>query len=124
METWELWFPGSGATGLPFARSRIDRTDIVLVHSAPRALQVEVRDHAGHRRAFAERLEREGPYVPITRLMLNGASILREERWPSQEDIGRVVLLPGGEAGVLKNWWNADDHSEWRWQLEFYNRAR
>lgn len=22
--------------------------------------------------------------------------------------------------GVLKAWWHADDHSEWRWQVEFY----
>jgi hypothetical protein len=31
------------------------------------------------------------------------------------------VILPGGEAGILKSWWHADDHSEWRWQIEFYN---
>ena len=37
------------------------------------------------------------------------------------EDVGRLVLLPGGEVGTLLRWWNADDHSEWRWQIELYN---
>jgi hypothetical protein len=35
-----------------------------------------------------------------------------------------VVLLPGGEAGILKSWWNADDRKEWRWDVEFYNQIR
>jgi len=34
------------------------------------------------------------------------------------------VILPGGEAGILKAWWNADDRKEWRWQIEFYNQIR
>jgi hypothetical protein len=42
---------------------------------------------------------------------------------PSPGDIGSVVILPGGEAGILKSWWNADDETEWRWQLEFYNHT-
>ena len=41
-----------------------------------------------------------------------------------KQDIGRVVILPGGEAGILKSWWNADDRREWRWQVEFYNQNR
>jgi hypothetical protein len=122
METWDLWFPGGAATGLPFARARIDRTDVVLAHAVPRALQVDVRDANGQRRAFAERLERDGAYVPMTRLRIEGPNIHREDIWPAAEDIGRVVILPGGEAGLLKSWWNADDGSEWRWQIEFYNR--
>jgi hypothetical protein len=44
-----------------------------------------------------------------------------EDGWPSQEDLGRLVILPGGEAGILKAWWHAEDQSEWRWQVEFYN---
>jgi hypothetical protein len=31
------------------------------------------------------------------------------------------VLLPGGEVGILKQWWNAEDESAWRWQVEFSN---
>jgi len=44
--------------------------------------------------------------------------------WPSQDDIGRPVLLPGGEVGILKAWWHADDYKEWRWQIELYNSIR
>ena len=120
-ETWDLWFPGAAATGLPFARANIEAMDVVLVHAAPRALSIEVRDEAGKRIAFAERLERAGAYFPMTRIRRQGDSFVREDEWPRPEDIGRVVLLPGGEAGELKAWWNADDGSEWRWTVEFYN---
>jgi hypothetical protein len=50
-------------------------------------------------------------------------SISREDRWPAAADVGAVVILPGGEAGELKSWWNADDGSAWRWQVEFYNHV-
>ncbi len=59
--------------------------------------------------------------TPITRLTRRGDTVEREDIWPADEDIGRLVLLPGGEAGKLLQWWNAPDHSEWRWQVEFYN---
>jgi hypothetical protein len=32
------------------------------------------------------------------------------------------VILCGGEAGVLQGWWNDDERTEWRWQLELSNR--
>jgi hypothetical protein len=57
-------------------------------------------------------------------LLRHGATITLEDGWPTPSDIGRVVLLPGGEAGILKSWWNADDRKEWRWQVEFYNQIR
>src|SRR5260370_1189611 len=50
IEIWDLWLPGPGATGLPFARSRIsgkDAGDRLLVHAAPAKVQVTVRDAAG-----------------------------------------------------------------------------
>jgi hypothetical protein len=31
------------------------------------------------------------------------------------------VILPGGEAGILKAWWHAPDKQQWRWNIEFYN---
>ena len=43
METWDLWYPGAAATGLPFARGRLDPTDVLWVHSAPKKLDVTVR---------------------------------------------------------------------------------
>jgi hypothetical protein len=71
----------------------------------------------------AEVLRREGPYLPMARLQREGMAIRREDRWPNADDIDSVVILPGGEAGLLKSWWNAADGSEWRWQVEFYNHV-
>jgi hypothetical protein len=48
--------------------------------------------------------------------------VRREDRWPTQADLGSLVILPGGEVGVLTAWWNADDGSAWRWSVEFSNR--
>jgi hypothetical protein len=126
LETWDLWFPGPGASGLPFARARInarDGSERLLVHAAPPKLQVTVRDAAGNVVAKGEGLERHQP-GPMSYLVRNGARITLEDGWPTEQDIGRVVLLPGGEAGILKSWWNADDRKEWRWQVEFYNQNR
>ena len=58
----------------------------------------------------------------MTRLVRRGDAILREDRWPTDADLGAVVILPGGEAGILTAWWNAPDGSEWRWSVEFANR--
>ena len=126
LETWDLWYPGPGATGLPFARSRINARDAaerLLVHAAPQKLQVAVRDAAGKLLATGDRLERHQP-GPMSYLLRRGATITLEDGWPTDRDIGLVVILPGGEAGILKSWWNADDRKEWRWQLEFYNQNR
>ena len=126
IEIWDLWFPGPGATGLPFARSRIsgkDAGDRLLVHAAPVKLLVTVRDATGMVLATGNGLERHQP-GPMSFLNRRGSTITLEDGWPTEKDIGRVVLLPGGEAGILKSWWNADDRKEWRWQLEFYNQIR
>jgi hypothetical protein len=126
LETWDLWYPGPGATGLPFARARInanDAQDCVLVHAAPQKLQVSVRDESGAVVARGDKLERHQP-GPMSFLNRNGDTITLEDGWPTKRDIGRVVILPGGEAGILKSWWNADDRKEWRWQVEFYNQNR
>lgn len=42
MQTWEVWYPKAAATGLPFARGRLDPTNTLLVHAAPDVLTVEV----------------------------------------------------------------------------------
>jgi hypothetical protein len=57
----------------------------------------------------------------MTRFTLDGESVTREDRWPTAEDFGAIVILPGGEAGVLTAWWNAEDGSAWRWSVEFSN---
>ena len=121
LETWELWYPKASAAGLSFSRSEIDAQDVVLVHAAPDALSVFVRDADGVQRAKGEDLSATLD-SPMARLRCVGGKIEREDVWPTAEDIGRVVLLPGGEAGVLQEWWNAPDRSEWRWKVEFYNK--
>ena len=126
VETWDLWYPGPGATGLPFARARLnagDAADRLLVHAAPQVLQVTVRDQSGKPVASGEKLERHQP-GPMSFLVRRGAIVTLEDGWPTERDLGRVVILPGGEAGILKSWWNADDRKEWRWQVEFYNQSR
>jgi hypothetical protein len=123
METWELWFPAAAANGLLFARSRIEPCDAVWVHSPPELLSVVVRDGEEGIISQAGELRREGPRFPMARLQRAGMSIQREDRWPVADDIGALVILPGGEVGELKRWWNAGDGSEWRWQLEFYNHV-
>jgi hypothetical protein len=125
LEIWDLWFPSAGATGLSFARSAVDGQAAgrrVLVHAAPPELHVTVRDETGAVIAEGDGLKRGQP-GPMSFLVRDGATVGLEDGWPSQEDLGRLVILPGGEAGILKAWWHAEDHSEWRWQVEFYNHA-
>jgi hypothetical protein len=119
-EIWDLWFPDAAAQGLPFARGRLDATDRLLVHAAPETLRVEVRDDNGNRVAFADGLTRTADR-PIARLTRTGSGLTRLDLWPEADDIGRPVILPGGEVGILKTWWNAADGSEWRWTVELYN---
>jgi len=119
-EDWDLWYPKAAATGIPFARGRVENVDVMLVHAAPPVLTVTVRSGDGRVLAEGKDLEQTDD-MPITRLTRRGDTIEREDIWPTDEDIGRLVLLPGGEAGKLLLWWNAPDHSEWRWQVEFYN---
>jgi hypothetical protein len=104
------------------ARARIDPLDAVWVHAVPRKLAVTVRQGDDRVIARGEPLERSGPYLPMTRLTLEGDAVGREDRWPTDDDLGAIVILPGGEAGVLTAWWNAEDGSAWRWSVEFSNR--
>ena len=122
MQEWELWFPEAASTGLPFARGRLDSTTVLWVHAAPPVLAVEVRDERGTVVARGEGLRRQGQQLPTTRLTVAGDRVGREDRWPTSADHGALIILPGGEVGALKHWWNASDGSEWRWQVEFYNR--
>ena len=122
VQTWELWYPGAGATGIPIARARIDPTDVVWAHALPRKVNVTVRQGDDAVLARGENLSRDGAYLPMTRLEVSGSTLSREDRWPTDADLGSVVILPGGEAGILTAWWNAEDGSAWRWSVEFSNR--
>jgi hypothetical protein len=83
-------------------------------------LTVEVRSEDGKRIAFAQDLAQTADR-PIARLTIKGEQITRADAWPTENDLGQLVILPGGEVGKLVSWWNAEDGSEWRWQVEFYN---
>ena len=111
----------AGATGIPFARGRIEGVEVILVHAAPPVLTVTVRDADGQALAEGKDLEQTDD-TPITRLTRRGDRIEREDIWPVEADLGLLVLLPGGEVGTLLQWWNAPDHSAWRWQVEFFNQ--
>lgn len=119
-EIWDLWIPDAASRGVSFASGVMSPADEVIVHSAPASLRVEVRTEAGERLAFGDRLGRSND-SPMTRLTRRGGQIEREDIWPTDADKGRPVILPGGEVGILQEWWNAPDHSEWRWRVEFYN---
>ncbi len=120
LQFWDLWYPQAGATGVAFARGRLQATTILLVHAPPPMLAVEVRSERGSRLAFSEDLAQTDDR-PIARLTRRSKRITREDIWPTEKDLGKPVLLPGGEVGRLLRWWNAADGSEWRWQVEFYN---
>lgn len=120
LQIWDLWYPQAGATGVAFARGRLDATKALWVHAPPPMLTVEVRSDGGKRLAYAQDLAQTADR-PMARLTVQGERITREDLWPTQGDIGQIVILPGGEVGTLLSWWNAEDGSEWRWQIEFYN---
>ncbi len=120
LQIWDLWYPQAASTGVAFARGRLDATNVLLVHAPPPMLTVEVRSEGGKRLAYAQDLAQTADR-PMARLTVQGERITREDLWPIQEDIGRIVILPGGEVGKLLSWWNAEDGSEWRWEVEFYN---
>lgn len=125
-EIWDLWIDEVGATGLSFGRSRVASRavgDRVLVHAAPPRFSVVVRSGTdGTLLAQGQGLQRTvaGPMCSLVR---RGPTVRLLEGWPTSDDIGRVVLLPGGEAGVLVSWWHADDRTSWRWTLELANHV-
>ena len=123
IEFWEVWYPEAAATGLLLARGRLDATDVLWVHAAPEVMSVRVRTDDDRLVAAGHSLQRSGERYPMTRLTKHGTEVRREDRWPAPADLGALVLLPGGEVGTLLEWWNAEDGSEWRWRVEFYNHA-
>jgi hypothetical protein len=120
LQIWDLWYPQAAATGISFARGRLEETNILLVHAPPSTLTVELRSEDGRRLAYAQDLALTADR-PIARLTVQGETIIREDLWPAESDIGKLIILPGGEVGKLISWWNAEDGREWRWQVEFYN---
>lgn len=123
LEFWTVWYPKATATGMLVGRGLIDPTRTLLVHAVPDVISVEVSSRDGRRLAYGRDLTRtlESPMCRLTR---DGDSVVREDIWPTEADLGLPVLLPGGEVGILLTWWHAEDKKEWRWQVEFYNSVR
>lgn len=120
-ETWDLWYPKAGATGISFGRGGVAAgVETMLVHAAPEMLTVTIQNQDGQTLATSQDLARTMD-TPISRLTRHGNRIEREDIWPTDADLGQLVILPGGEVGTLKQWWHAEDYSEWRWQIELYN---
>jgi len=119
-QVWDLWIPDVGATGISFARGRLDATNVIIVHAAPEKLNVEVRDHQGNVLARGENLPRT-TNSPMARLRRQGNKITREDIWPTEADYGTRVIVASGEVGTLQKWRNDAEQQEWRWSLEFYN---
>ena len=72
VQTWELWYPEAGNTGLPFARARLDPTELLWVHAAPPTLAVTVRQADERPVAHGEPLRRVGQRYPMTKLIRRG----------------------------------------------------
>lgn len=115
----------AGAEGLEFARSRLDGSiDSVLVHASPERIRVEVSDNGAELVASGDDLHDDAAErTPMTRLWVDGLRVLRRDVWPQQDDLGTVVILAGGEAGVLRAWSTDDDRTRWRWQVGFEGGA-
>ena len=74
LERWGLWFPSAGATGVSFARSRVEADaagDRLLVHAAPPELEVTVRGADGRVLAEGRGLKR-GASGPMSYLVRQG----------------------------------------------------
>jgi hypothetical protein len=117
---WDLRNPDGGGQGLEFARARMADHRVVLVHAAPSRLNVVVRGVNENLVATGTDLQASGE-TPMSRLTLEDAAVVRENVWPRDADLGLPVILPGGEVGILTAWWNAEDHSAWRWSVELSN---
>src|SRR5207248_6509429 len=96
LQVWDLWIPDVGATGISFARGRLDSTNVIIVHAAPEKLNVEVRNSEGVVIARGDNLQRTAD-TPMARLRLQGDQVTREDIWPTEADYGALVIVVGGE---------------------------
>ena len=105
-----------------FARGQLVAATRVLGHSLPESIDVDVRELDGPMVATTTDLRGE-EQTPMAELEIDGGAIRRRQMWPSDDDLGTPVILPGGEVGILTAWWHAPDHSQWRWSIELHNHA-
>lgn len=121
--TWNVRSNDGAMNGLEFARcTTAGGLNQVLIHAAPSQAAVEIIDADDQLVARAS-LNRSGEYSPMTLIERDGSTLRRSEIWPTEQHYGLPVLLSGGEAGILQAWQHAEDHTWWRWSLEFSNHV-
>jgi hypothetical protein len=120
--TWNIRSRDAGMNGLEFSRcTTAGGFRRVLIHAAPALATIEVMADDGLLVARGD-VDRDGRwYSPMTLIELHDGELRRSEVWPTEEHLGLLVLLAGGEAGALNAWEHAEDHSWWRWSVEFSN---
>jgi hypothetical protein len=119
---WEIR-TGGGATGVEVALARLDgQHDVVLAHALPASVDVWVLENGARLRAAGRDLH-DDDTTPMCRLWIDGVRILRRNVWPGEADLGLPVILPGGEAGILRAWEHDDERTHWRWSVEFLGTA-
>ena len=122
--TWSLRSREGAMNGLEFARATTaSGFTKALIHAAPAQLWLEIFDDQNKLIARAEDLDRIGDYLPMTMITIDGHVVSRSEVWPDDSFYGLPVLLAGGEVGLLREWHHSEDHSWWRWSLEFANHT-
>ena len=70
---------------------------MLLVHAAPGTLDVVVRGDDGEVLAQGNGLARTAER-PMARLTVSDGRIAREDLWPTDDDIGRPVILPAAKS--------------------------
>jgi hypothetical protein len=121
--TWNIRTRDGAMNGLEFARcTTAGGFNRVLVHAAPEKAKIEI-IAADDRVVARGDLDRHGEYSPMTLVERDGSTLHRSEVWPTDEFYGLPVLLSGGEVGLLQTWHHAEDHSWWRWSVEFSNHT-
>jgi hypothetical protein len=121
--TWMIRSADGGMNGLEFTRATTaGGFGRVLIHAAPARAQVEIRDEEDRLIARGD-AHREGDYSPMTLLEIEGGRLRRREIWPDESFYGVPVLVAGGEVGLLHRWEHAEDHTWWRWSVEFSNHT-
>jgi hypothetical protein len=119
--TWSIRTRDGAMNGLEFSRcTTAGGFTRALIHAAPARAAIEVTTEDGQVVARGD-ADRHAEYSPMTLVELGDGEIRRTEIWPEEEHLGLMVLLAGGEAGILKAWQHAEDHSWWQWSLEFSN---
>src|ERR1700722_607975 len=121
--TWNIRSNDGAVTGLEFARcTTAGGFSRALIHAAPSKAKIEIIDGDDQLVARAD-LERSGEYSPMSLVVIERRALRRSEVWQTEDFYGLPVLLAGGEVGILQRWQHAEDHSWWRWSVEFSNHT-